>query len=999
MDPNSPSETPLSPKPRPATPHKPDRLRGLSTPLGCPGIESPLRFPPVVNGGHTRRNESVGPPEYYADVEIDNPAPQSPWAPGAVLSNGEDQTKDTVSSDGNHVDGASMTNGAATSGPKPPESPQKRPQSNMKRFVNKVNQVSNHPPSFHVLANASLQAQKTLRAWPRAPSEHLCDLCKTLELTIDKFVIDPITCQARENPHFWGKREWGTLEEIKLRQPCTLCRLLIQAFPNEQKHDEGNSTAGHLSDSVKSGSIHPPVCYLYWTVDGRERVQEGQSDRVRTIKRTRRLCIEWTNAPHDKAYIVLVAPDGRFTADGKINNGQWERPTLFLGRLLTSLQQTPAELIRSWLDVCTKHHKEECKVHEDLEKRFKESVRYRSTTFTVIDVKSMRLTSLPEEEGADARYVALSYTWGEDSRTSGGHGVPPESEVVEEELFKTTTENVAELEAEDGIRKALTKNMPEAIQNAIYLTDKLGYRYLWVDSLCIIQNDTRSWDLNAEVMDVVYGNAEFTICAADGHGARDGLKALFPPENSRYARHAQEFVAKYQLEDQQPLQLILSRPSESYILKSRWNKRAWTFQERMLSRRCIIFVAGRMYFQCRTTTMSEDIYSEAEAAGWSVELHGAPARMLKRVETDPVFVYKQCLGMYTQRKLTHEKDVLAAFSGISNIIHGSLGENCEPVFGLPNSHFDWALLWEPEEKPEARHGGKKRFPTWSWCGWKGGRIAYNAATVAGLEVNLHEWLLKHTWITYYIRDGEGSLRLVWDPLKHESSNDIEERWRGYDSPKIGLPRGSHSNGVPKFDYHGRPWNNQIPHRGRVPGFQDKQFVRTVDTYRRRVAVLPPGSAETRYKGVQRKFWDDERYLQFWTWSAEFLLGEETPNDRFSGGSVVGPGLRRFAILDAQGDFAGSCILDESWSEAAQNRQPQQFIALSDARDFDNSEYGCWNFYSEDERDLVPWQLFNVMMIWYEEGKPDVAYRGGIGKVYKSAFGNGADDGWKEIVLG
>lgn len=613
----------------------------------------------------------------------------------------------------------------------------------------------------------------------------------------------------------------------------------------------------------------------------------------------------------------------------------------------------------------------------------------------------MCLTSLPdepEEDGTmpDARYIALSYTWGEETRLSGGHGVPAKSKVMAEKLFRTTKKNIHALEVKDGIRHALEQNMPKAIQNAIYLTQNLGYRYLWVDSLCITQDDLLSWELNAEVMDVVYGNAEFTICAADGDSAEVGLKALFPPEDSRYTRHAEEFVVDYQLEGQKRLQLLLSWPSESYIEQSRWNRRAWTFQERMLSRRCIIFVAGRMYFQCRSTTMSEDIYSEADVAGWSVELYGAPARTLQRLETDPVSVYKKCLGMYTQRKLSYEKDVLAAFSGIANIIHSSLGPNCEPIFGLPNSHFDWALLWEPEERPEVRQEG--RFPTWSWCGWRGKRITYKSSTVAGPEINLHEWLLKHTWITYYIRDGQGNLRLIWDPLRHKSSGNIEERWRGYDSPETGLPRGSEPDGCPHYDYHGRPFNQQARRRGRVPKLGEKQFVRTVETYRRRVAVLKPGTEEIRHKGFPRKSRSDERYLQFWTWSNDFFLEEETPHDRFSDGSVVGTGLKRFAILDAEGDFAGTCVLDDSWSESARGGRAYQFIALSDARDFDVSEYGCWNFYSEDERDLVPWQLYNVMMIWYEEDKPDVAYRGGIGKVYKSAFGN-TDDDWKEIVLG
>jgi hypothetical protein len=72
------------------------------------------------------------------------------------------------------------------------------------------------------------------------------------------------------------------------------------------------------------------------------------------------------------------------------------------------------------------------------------------------------------------------------------------------------------------------------------------------------------------------------------------------------------------------LQLMISRPSEVYIKSSKWNTRAWTFQERILSRRCLIFVKGRVYFQCCAIGMSEDIYADQEGAGWSLELVDVP---------------------------------------------------------------------------------------------------------------------------------------------------------------------------------------------------------------------------------------------------------------------------------------------------------------------------------------------------------------------------------------
>ena len=104
-------------------------------------------------------------------------------------------------------------------------------------------------------------------------------------------------------------------------------------------------------------------------------------------------------------------------------------------------------------------------------------------------------------------------------------------------------------------------------------------------------------------------------------------------------------------------------------------------------------------------------------------------------------------------------------------------------------------------------------------------------------------------------------------------------------------------------------------------------------------------------------------------------------------------------MDRAGDFAGTCVLSSTWTSAAQKDEQQEFIAISDARDFDESEYGCWNLYNEAEREEVPWQLFNVMMLSYDGEYPEVAYRAGLGKVYQNAFDNGTDYDWKEIILG
>ena len=261
-------------------------------------------------------------------------------------------------------------------------------------------------------------------------------------------------------------------------------------------------------------------------------------------------------------------------------------------------------------------------------------------------------------------YVALSYVWGRNTP------------------YCTLLSNILQ-HCEPGGLEIFRNRLPKVIQDAILLVQRLGYRYLWIDSLCMLQDSPRSWRLNSQNMDLIFGNAALTICAADGNDSSTGLNAL--DVSSRVVRQPQAVCAG--------VHLMVSRPPETSIKTSTWNTRAWTLQERLLSRRCLIFVNSRVYFQCRATTMSEDIFVDHKGTGWSLDLIEAPSKMFDLLEHRAIWVYIQCVSLYTSRALTESEDVLAAFNGILNRIESIVQAPC--IIGLPTSHFDFALLWEP----------------------------------------------------------------------------------------------------------------------------------------------------------------------------------------------------------------------------------------------------------------------------------------------------------------
>lgn len=106
-------------------------------------------------------------------------------------------------------------------------------------------------------------------------------------------------------------------------------------------------------------------------------------------------------------------------------------------------------------------------------------------------------------------YVALSYVWGAVTN------------------FRLTTANKPRL-MQHGALEDVWEMMPITIRDAISLTRKLGRRYLWVDSLCLLQNDEADIQQGVDVMDKIYEHSWLTVVGAGGHDANAGLFGIHP---------------------------------------------------------------------------------------------------------------------------------------------------------------------------------------------------------------------------------------------------------------------------------------------------------------------------------------------------------------------------------------------------------------------------------------------------------------------------------------
>jgi hypothetical protein len=158
-------------------------------------------------------------------------------------------------------------------------------------------------------------------------------------------------------------------------------------------------------------------------------------------------------------------------------------------------------------------------------------------------------------------------------------------------------------------------------------------------------------------------------------------------------------------------------------MNSVYNSRAWTYQERLLSRRCIYFMDNMVYFHCRRAIRAEN--KTTPYTQWTQDI-----RQLSLFKTDPIFSgdpsrYSRTLGAiyaglvteYTLKHLTFPGDILNSFSGIGASMEKLCGWRF--VAGLPENLLEYALLWVQTEGHQQRRsedsGGV--FPSWSWAGW------------------------------------------------------------------------------------------------------------------------------------------------------------------------------------------------------------------------------------------------------------------------------------------
>jgi len=330
----------------------------------------------------------------------------------------------------------------------------------------------------------------------------------------------------------------------------------------------------------------------------------------------------------------------------------------------------------------------------------------------VLDVNSRcadGIVRLLDSRLACANYATLSYCWG----TVGN--------------LKSTAETIQLHRS--GIK---THTLPKTIRDAVAITQYFGLRYLWVDSLCIIQDDPQDWDREAQNMAKVYANAYINVSALGAVNTSQGCFMRRPAERGAVP-------LEYHHDDGTCSQVFATisdiGANETELSGYPASTRAWTLQERILARRTLHFGPGQMFFECAWGFRSEDGYMEPKKDRGATVSQSAFQEVQTNIKdmADTQLSgregWSRLVTMYSQRQMAKQSDKLPAFSGLAQRYESILKDVY--VAGLWKSQLIKDLHWYAESWYIFPY---YRAPSWSWMSIDGPIFMWNSKDIESAHI-------------------------------------------------------------------------------------------------------------------------------------------------------------------------------------------------------------------------------------------------------------------------
>jgi hypothetical protein len=294
-------------------------------------------------------------------------------------------------------------------------------------------------------------------------------------------------------------------------------------------------------------------------------------------------------------------------------------------------------------------------------------------------------------------YAVLSYCWGGD------------------QVFKTTKSNA-------GTVSRAMKDLPQTIKDAVLVTRQVKLEYLWVDSMCIIQDSEEDTSALLSQMHRIYECAQVTIAASKASRCTEGF--LAPRSNiTQFYLPIRYFPGINKPEKVGRVILIPSqhRPIEPIVT------RAWTLQECLLSRRILSYGSQQLRWYCKKKEYCDGGVMNDNSANYTAFLPLERRRTLylhlkrKSPRKDLTSIpWIDLVEQYTMREMSESSDKLIAISAVAQrLVSVTEGKWGRYYAGVWEERFFEQLLWTMHTDKIAKRPAEYRAPSWSWAAVNG----------------------------------------------------------------------------------------------------------------------------------------------------------------------------------------------------------------------------------------------------------------------------------------
>ncbi|CAM1505192.1 Fc.00g108290.m01.CDS01 [Cosmosporella sp. VM-42] len=320
----------------------------------------------------------------------------------------------------------------------------------------------------------------------------------------------------------------------------------------------------------------------------------------------------------------------------------------------------------------------------------------------------LRLVKTADGVVRDSRYVALSHRWGDIKthrpfctrlKDMSGRGHDYES-------FKTAIPSA---------------DVPQTFRDVVEITRRLGIRYLWIDSLCIIQGDGGDFSTEAKRMENIFSCAYCVIAASRASNQAEGFLGERTPR---------QFLTIQQ--DGSPPFYVCEAIDDfgHHVLDAALNRRGWVLQERALARRTIYFADAQTYFECGEGVRCETLVKmQNNMADFLGDARFPERAMRTNSRALKIRYFQDLYRRYSQLEFSHIQDRPVAIAGLESQLRKAYWTKGDyGIFDDGPGHglFHRSLLWqrsEEEQTLKAIDFSEHReyvMPSWSWMAYEGG---------------------------------------------------------------------------------------------------------------------------------------------------------------------------------------------------------------------------------------------------------------------------------------